>query len=55
MGLIIDNCAHPDYRQQLWAYYQAAVEKTGNHHTPHILEEALSWHVHLAKAKTMKK
>ncbi|MFJ7183594.1 succinate CoA transferase [Lysinibacillus xylanilyticus] len=53
--LLINNCAHPDYRQQLWAYYNAAVEKTGNHHTPHLLEEALSWHVHLAKAKTMKK
>ncbi|MFF2176184.1 succinate CoA transferase [Lysinibacillus sp. NPDC058147] len=53
--LLINNCAHPDYRQQLWAYYNAAVEKTGNHHTPHLLEEALSWHVHLEKAKTMKK
>jgi len=53
--LIINNCAHPDYRQQLWAYYDAAVEKTGDHHTPHLLEEALSWHVHLAKTNSMKK
>jgi succinyl-CoA:acetate CoA-transferase len=53
--LIINNCAHPDYRPQLWAYYYVAVEKTGNHHTPHLLEEALSWHVQLAKTKTMKK
>ena len=52
--LIINNCAHPDYREQLWAYYEAAVEKTGNHHTPHILEEALSWHIRLAKTKSMK-
>ena len=53
--LIINHCAHPDYRNQLWAYYNAAVEKTGDHHTPHLLEEALSWHVHLAKANTMLK
>ncbi|MEO4052013.1 acetyl-CoA hydrolase/transferase family protein [Solibacillus sp. CAU 1738] len=53
--LIINNCAHPDYREQLWEYYNAAVEKTGNHQTPHLLEEALSWHVRLANTKTMKK
>ena len=54
-ALIIENCAHPDYKEQLWDYYNRAVEATGNHHTPHILEEALSWHVNLAKNKTMKK
>lgn len=52
---IINNCAHPDYREQLWDYYNTAVEKNGNHHTPHLLEEALSWHVQLNKTKTMKK
>lgn len=53
--LIINNCAHPDFRDQLWDYYNRAVEATGNAQTPHILEEALSWHVNLAKNKTMKK
>ena len=53
--LIIENCAHPDYKAQLWDYYNRAVEATGNHHTPHILSEALSWHVNLAENKTMKK
>lgn len=52
---IIENCAHPDFKEQLWDYYNRAVEATGNQHTPHILEEALSWHVNLAKNKTMKK
>lgn len=52
--LIINNCAHPDYREQLWAYYDEALEKTGGHQTPHILEKALSWHVNLAKNGTMK-
>ncbi|MCP1146288.1 acetyl-CoA hydrolase/transferase family protein [Lysinibacillus endophyticus] len=53
--VIIENCAHPDYKEQLWDYFNRAVEATGNHQTPHILEEALSWHVNLAKNKTMKK
>ncbi|MFJ8237718.1 succinate CoA transferase [Ureibacillus sp. NPDC094379] len=54
-ALIIENCAHPDYKEQLRDYYNRAVEVTGNSQTPHILEEALSWHVNLAKNKTMKK
>lgn len=53
-ALIIENCAHPDYKEQLRDYYNRAVEATGNSQTPHILEEALSWHVNLAKNKTMK-
>jgi len=53
VGRIIDNCAHPDYKEQLWAYFNEANEATGGHHTPHILEKALSWHVNLAKNGTM--
>lgn len=52
--LIIENCVHPDFKQQLWDYYNEAVELTGNAHTPHNLEKALSWHVNAAKAGTMK-
>ena len=36
-ALIIENCAHPDYKEQLRDYYNRAVEATGNAHTPHIL------------------
>ena len=53
--LIIENCVHPDFKDQLRDYYKRAVESTGNAQTPHILEEALSWHINLAKNKTMKK
>ncbi|WP_342471048.1 acetyl-CoA hydrolase/transferase family protein [Ureibacillus sp. FSL K6-3587] len=53
--LIIENCAHPDFKDQLWDYYNRAVEATGNSQTPHILEEALSWHINLLKNNTMKK
>lgn len=50
---IINNCAHPDYREKLLDYYYRACE-TSALHTPHILEEALSWHVNFMKKGTMK-
>src|SRR5690625_6634292 len=37
--LIIENCAHPMYREQLWEYYNEALERGGK--TPHVLEKAL--------------
>jgi succinyl-CoA:acetate CoA-transferase len=40
--VIIDNCAHPDYRAQLDDYFSRASARGG--HTPHLLEEALAWH-----------
>ncbi|QKY70670.1 acetyl-CoA hydrolase/transferase family protein [Lentibacillus sp. CBA3610] len=49
---IIENCAHPMYRQQLWDYYNEALERGGQ--TPHILEKAFSWHAHFAEHGTMK-
>ncbi|MFL0506219.1 succinate CoA transferase [Ureibacillus sp. 179-F W5.1 NHS] len=52
--LIIENCVHPDFKQQLWDYYNEAVELTGNAQTPHNLEKALSWHVNAAKTGSMK-
>jgi succinyl-CoA:acetate CoA-transferase len=39
---VIRNCAHPTYRDELLDYFQRAVARGG--HTPHLLEEALSWH-----------
>ncbi|MBX2950875.1 MAG: succinate CoA transferase [Leadbetterella sp.] len=49
--VIIDNCVHPDYREQLQSYFDRAKERGG--HTPHILEEAFSWHVNLKNKGTM--
>ncbi|MGA6121578.1 succinate CoA transferase [Sphingobacterium anhuiense] len=51
--VIIDNCVHPDYKEQLQDYYDRACERGG--HTPHILEEAFSWHVNLRDQGSMKK
>ena len=39
---IIDNCVHPDYRAQIADYFDRACARGG--HTPHLLEEAFSWH-----------
>ncbi len=50
---IIENCAHPDYREMLMDYYQRACEN-GPKHTPHILEEALGWHWRFLKTGSMK-
>lgn len=50
-SLVINNCAHPMYREQLRAYYNEALERGG--HTPHIIEKAFSWHSNLAKNGTM--
>ncbi len=48
---VIDRCAAPDWRASLDDYYQRACQFGG--HTPHILEEALSWHVRLRKTGRM--
>ncbi|MGD9876472.1 succinate CoA transferase [Desulfococcus sp.] len=40
---VIRKCAHPDYRDLLWDYYQRAVRGAGGHE-PHILAEAFGFH-----------
>jgi succinyl-CoA:acetate CoA-transferase len=50
--LIIDNCAHPSYRDQLNDYFTRASARGG--HTPHLLEEAYSWHTRRQQTGTMK-
>ena len=52
--LMIENCAHPEYKEQLRDYYNRAVAATNGAHTPHLLAEALSWHVKLNETKSMK-
>lgn len=50
--VIIDNCVHPEYRVQLQNYFDRALERGGQ--TPHLLEEAFSWHTRLRETGTMK-
>ncbi|GAB2485417.1 acetyl-CoA hydrolase/transferase family protein [Comamonas humi] len=42
--LVIERCAHPDYRPMLHDYFDRALRQSAGLHTPHILTEALSWH-----------
>ena len=49
---IIANCAHPSYRDELADYYRRAAERGG--HTPHLIEEAFSWHSNFRQHGTMK-
>jgi succinyl-CoA:acetate CoA-transferase len=43
--LVIERCAHPDYRPMLRDYVARARAGAKGVHTPHLLGEALSWHV----------
>lgn len=49
--LVIANCVHPAYRDQLADYYRRAKARDG--HTPHLIEEALSWHQALRQRGSM--
>jgi len=49
---IIQNCSHPDYRPHLLDYFQRACLQGG--HTPHLLNEALSWQARLIETGSMK-
>ncbi|KEI44073.1 acetyl-CoA hydrolase/transferase family protein [Saccharopolyspora rectivirgula] len=42
--VLIENCAHPDFRPLLRDYYERALRDAYGRHTPHLLSEALSWH-----------
>lgn len=41
---IIQNCAHPDFKPRLMDYLERAEACGRGMHTPHLLDEALSWH-----------
>jgi succinyl-CoA:acetate CoA-transferase len=51
---IIDHCAHPDYRPALQDYFDRAMASPSGKHTPHLLDEALSWHVRYLRDGTMR-
>ncbi|GAA4736716.1 acetyl-CoA hydrolase/transferase family protein [Modestobacter marinus] len=51
--LVIDECAHPDYRPLLTDYYERAERSAYGRHTPHLLTEALSWHTRYLETGSM--
>lgn len=47
--LIVENCAHPDYRDQLMSYFS----HVSDGHTPHSLENAFAMHLQFMKTGDM--
>lgn len=52
--LIIENCAHPDYRPMLADYYARALKGSYGLHAPSLPGEALSWHQRFMDTGTMR-
>lgn len=50
--VILNNCCHPEYKDQLKQYMDEANQKGG--HTPHVLDKALSWHSQFKAQGSMK-
>jgi succinyl-CoA:acetate CoA-transferase len=50
---IIERCCHPDYRPALEDYFERALRLSPGKHTPHLLEEALGWHLGYLRTGTM--
>lgn len=51
--VIIDNCAHPDFRPALQDYYRRSLDLSPGKHTPHLLGEAFSWHLNYLRTGRM--
>ena len=50
---VIDNCAHPKYRDALHEYYDRACRTANGQQTPHDLRLAHSWHVRFLETGSM--
>lgn len=48
---VIENCAHPDYKELLWDYLKLSGDKS---QTPHCLRAALGMHAELEKSGDMR-
>lgn len=42
--VVIENCAHPNFKPALMDCYERSLDNSPGKQTPHLLEEALSWH-----------
>ena len=51
--LVIEKCAHPDFRPALRDYFERSLASKGGKHTPHLLTEALSWHQRFVETGSM--
>lgn len=53
-ALIIERCAHPDFKPMLQDYFDRASRESYGKHTPHLLGEALSWHDRFVRTGSMR-
>ena len=53
--VVIENCAHPDYRDELLDYYEEGLRVSNGIHTPHVLGRAFSFHQRFLETGSMKK
>jgi succinyl-CoA:acetate CoA-transferase len=51
--VVIENCAHPDYRPALRDYLRRALDSGPGRHTPHLLQEAFAWHLRAIAGQPM--
>src|SRR5690606_37019130 len=51
--VVVERCAHPDYRAELLDYIERAEATPGAGHTPHLLGEAFSFHERYQRTGTM--
>ena len=51
--VIIEHCAHPDYRPLLLRYFEEACAATHGAQTPHLLDSCFSFHENLARTGSM--
>ena len=52
--LIIEKCAHPEYKPMLKDYFERAKKMANGQQTPHDLKTALSWHQRYLETGSMK-
>ena len=52
-AVIVENCAHPDYRPHLADYFRRACEGSYGKQSPSLLAEALSWHQRFIETGSM--
>ncbi|KAJ7029394.1 hypothetical protein C8F04DRAFT_962960 [Mycena alexandri] len=55
--IIIEKCAHPDYKDMLLDYYEISLKEClahGRGHEPHMLRNAFKFHTHFLEHGTMK-
>lgn len=51
--VVIERCAHPDYRPALRDYFERALQRSSGRHTPHLLDEVFAWHLRAQRGEPM--